>query len=1033
MITRNHSCAFYSFLLAASATLFLTTSAFADRLWTPANGARVHRSYTIDHEFVCTSSLTGDEALVIWRDDRDGDLGLFGQLINADTTMLWSPDGVRLAQAYGEQLPAGVVAVPDGWVFVWLDARNSPSLIGNFEVFAQKVTSDGTLRWREDGRHRLKGILIARPQQAVEYANVVVGEDGSVFVSWQTRTQLRLTHLMPDGSVDPSWPEEGLVVAARQNATFHKPHCLEPDGFGGVIVAWNEFWLTLGVNRLAAERFDASGRRLWSDSRGGLLTSVEGDLRRLSVSADRLGGLFAAFTSGDYDHPRIQRISPEGVRLWGDDGEPITTPNYGDVSSLLIQTIIPDTAVVVWDFPGGRAQKISGTASCTRFWHDPNGTIAEGLTISDDDVYWYDVLPDNAAGAILLFDESIGFNGGPMVQHVSGDGVLQLGPTEGRLYANSSNGYHFRGTLMQNNQAYLFGFTYTNSGTDYGRISLFDYDTSQHELLTSHSGIAVTRESTGPVTYGMSLYQQNTLYSLYTFEKPFSQDTTRLQAMNPDTGERLFGDQGIRVFEPASTNETYHDKLKLAAGADGTVIAASITFNDFMRKVLRLDKLSPQGEHLWGPEGISFATDPEGENMHDLELLPTDDGGVCVVFEYGDNDNSIGAQRFDPNGQPMWTDGTLPYLPIVYSFDNVYSLDAIRLPDGSYIVCWDTTENRWYINLQRFDSDGELLWDDPISFTGEAPSVILSDVHLLAVEQGVLVTWLAHLNDQGELRGCLIGFDGSLLWGPDPVQLVTGDNWSYNHCTGIASADAGSFWLAWDNTLEQLLVQRFSITDGSPVLDPPGGVVLASAESIRVSRDILVASDNSLLLAAYVRNGETSDLFYTRVLDDGSPAPGYETPQVLCSAPADQMTPYLIDDQAGGAFAVWVDRRGSTGDNYDDFGVEKLYAQRIGEHALSAVVASERTPAISWELHPIHPNPFNDATTVTVELPHAGYLRVGVWDILGRRVTDVYHGFTAAGPHQFTLDATLLASGVYFIRANFEDSDSQVRKIVLLK
>ncbi|MCB2212319.1 hypothetical protein KQI52_09435 [bacterium] len=702
MITRNHSCAFYSFLLAASATLFLTTSAFADRLWTPANGARVHRSYTIDHEFVCTSSLTGDEALVIWRDDRDGDLGLFGQLINADTTMLWSADGIRLAQAYGEQLPAGVVAVPDGWVFVWLDARDSPSLIGNFEVFAQKVTSDGTLRWREDGRHRLKGIPIARPQQAVEYANVVAGEDGSVFVSWQARTQLRLTHLMPDGSVDPSWPEGGLVVATRQNATFHKPHCLEPDGFGGVIVAWNEFWLTLGVNRLAAERFDASGQRLWSDSRGVLLTSVQSDLYRLNVSADSLGGLFAAFTvdigDWDQDRARVQRLSTDGQRLWGEDGELVSEMYNHSTTDLRLETLTTDTAVVAW---GSHVQKIAGMDECERYWRDPDGTYDEGLGISWPNYIhfrWYHIQPDGDSGIILVFDNSDLGNGGPHIQHVSPSGELLLDQVESRLFENSSIGSHFRGTLMQDNQAYLFGFTYTNSGTDYGRISLFDYDTSQHELLTSHSGIAVARESTGPVTYGMSIFQQSILYSLYTFEKPFSQDTTRLQAMNPDTGERLFGDQGIRVFEPASTNETYHDKLKLAAGADGAVIAASITYNDFWRKILRLDKFSPQGEHLWGPQGISFATDPEGENMHDLELLPTDDGGVCVVFEHGNNDNSIGAQRFDPNGQPMWTDGTLSYLPIVHSYNNVFSLDAIRLADGSYIVCWDTNENRWHIS-----------------------------------------------------------------------------------------------------------------------------------------------------------------------------------------------------------------------------------------------------------------------------------------------------------------------------------------------
>ncbi len=79
------------------------------------------------------------------------------------------------------------------------------------------------------------------------------------------------------------------------------------------------------------------------------------------------------------------------------------------------------------------------------------------------------------------------------------------------------------------------------------------------------------------------------------------------------------------------------------------------------------------------------------------------------------------------------------------------------------------------------------------------------------------------------------------------------------------------------------------------------------------------------------------------------------------------------------------------------------------------------------------PNPFNPSTTISVSLPETADLTVMVYNMTGQQVAELHRGPAAAGTHEFVLDGSTMASGVYFVRATVPGQLDDIRKVVLLK
>jgi hypothetical protein len=85
-----------------------------------------------------------------------------------------------------------------------------------------------------------------------------------------------------------------------------------------------------------------------------------------------------------------------------------------------------------------------------------------------------------------------------------------------------------------------------------------------------------------------------------------------------------------------------------------------------------------------------------------------------------------------------------------------------------------------------------------------------------------------------------------------------------------------------------------------------------------------------------------------------------------------------------------------------------------------------------FALLPAFPNPFNLITRLTFEIPRAGKVTLNIYNVQGKKVSELYSGWCPAGTYHTTFDASDLPSGIYFCRmvsGNF----TQVRKMFLLK
>ena len=90
-------------------------------------------------------------------------------------------------------------------------------------------------------------------------------------------------------------------------------------------------------------------------------------------------------------------------------------------------------------------------------------------------------------------------------------------------------------------------------------------------------------------------------------------------------------------------------------------------------------------------------------------------------------------------------------------------------------------------------------------------------------------------------------------------------------------------------------------------------------------------------------------------------------------------------------------------------------------------------PAASPALGVLYPNPVTaSALTVRFELPERETARVEVIDLLGRTVAVLADGSQPAGPQTATLDASVLPSGVYFVRLRAGDV-TQTRKLTVVR
>jgi thiol-disulfide isomerase/thioredoxin len=85
-----------------------------------------------------------------------------------------------------------------------------------------------------------------------------------------------------------------------------------------------------------------------------------------------------------------------------------------------------------------------------------------------------------------------------------------------------------------------------------------------------------------------------------------------------------------------------------------------------------------------------------------------------------------------------------------------------------------------------------------------------------------------------------------------------------------------------------------------------------------------------------------------------------------------------------------------------------------------------------FRLEQNYPNPFNPSTTIRYALPKAAHVTLTLYDVNGREIATMVNENKSAGFHEFSLNASRLASGIYFYSLDAGNFHA-TRKMILLR
>jgi hypothetical protein len=86
----------------------------------------------------------------------------------------------------------------------------------------------------------------------------------------------------------------------------------------------------------------------------------------------------------------------------------------------------------------------------------------------------------------------------------------------------------------------------------------------------------------------------------------------------------------------------------------------------------------------------------------------------------------------------------------------------------------------------------------------------------------------------------------------------------------------------------------------------------------------------------------------------------------------------------------------------------------------------------NYKLSQNYPNPFNPNTKIKFDLPNIAKVKLMVYDILGREVSNLIESELKPGTYEVTFDGSNLSSGIYFYRFTTKEF-SKTKKMLLVK
>jgi hypothetical protein len=250
--------------------------------------------------------------IIVWMDSRNGNYDLYAQRLDANGTPLWTANGISVSDNSADQIEPRLVSDDAGGVIVtWYDDRAGG---GDFDIYAQRVSSGGSLLWGPSGR------VICSASNNQQDCRIVSDGSGGAVIGWldYRNSYYDIYAQRVNASGTMLWAADGVAVCSN---SFHQERIhLAPDGSGGALVTWQDG--RNGNDNVFVQRIDSSGSATWTANGAPVIILDWIDQVFPQVARDSSGGAIVVWEDHRNATSAIfaMRIDSTGSKAWGETG-----------------------------------------------------------------------------------------------------------------------------------------------------------------------------------------------------------------------------------------------------------------------------------------------------------------------------------------------------------------------------------------------------------------------------------------------------------------------------------------------------------------------------------------------------------------------------------------------------------------------------------------------------------------------------------------------------------------------------------------
>lgn len=526
-------------------------------------------------------------------------------------------------------------------------------------------------------------------------------------------------------------------------------------------------------------------------------------------------------------------------------------------------------------------------------------------------------------------------------------------------------------------------------------------------------------------------------------------------------------------FLPASERSEVNGK------DDGTIICWLEEINNGS---LRIQKINNTGKVMWAEYGVlvdsyigsGFTSDS------DYPLIFSDNkGGALVIYR------KIFFDREDIYFQKVDIDGKCHIAPVCLSsfFGGYnYSPSAIRTNRNSIAVTWENFRGGDFnIHAQMIDRNGNKLWNNGneveicnVDYDQRKPAISCNN------NNKIIISWLdarnyseysfdlfANLLDSNGVANTYEA-KGKLIFSKVNPRNSRKDVF-FNH--NMIPSDNNSFITAiehsFDNQFSNVNVLKVNVNlDREWILDLQTG---SHQKKPLITKDY----KNGAGVIWSEINNDRGEIFGIVVTKNGNIVWGSKTgSKISCDEAKDPYSKILPAERLLNGFYISGDRLFL---NWVTINSNKLFVTNLyladesaqckntleiqdeiseGEytsitsHGNIAVIVYKQYGSIYatlWNIsgkgftqsdlkpEPVNfPNPFNPTTNISFSIPSDGFVRLSVYDITGRLISNLLSEYKSAGEYKVKFDGSKLPSGVYFYRLEVNGA-AHTKRMTMIK